>query len=121
MPLDMMRLWRRRFPSLPYLPRPFDERGLPQYHEFLVGIVLAVALHSIYACVWRLQIMGFVQAPTFSRSFQLHQIQRVTGSSCTKRVPFRYRFDEKPPVIVGATTGRFSLARILKPAAAGRR
>jgi hypothetical protein len=39
---------------------------------------------------------SFVQAPMFWRSFQLHQIQPFTGCACTKRVPFRYRFDEKP-------------------------
>ena len=41
------------------------------------------------------------------------------GCSCTKRVPFRYRFDEKPPATVAATASRFSIVRILKPAATG--
>ena len=64
-------------------------------------------------------VQGFVQAPTFWRSFQLCQIQPLTGCTCTKRVPFRYRFDEKPALIVRLTTSRFSLARIAKSAAAG--
>jgi hypothetical protein len=58
--------------------------------------------------------------PTFSRGFQLRQIHPLKGCSCTKRVPFRYHFDEKQLLIVGATASRFSLARIVKPAAAGR-
>jgi hypothetical protein len=54
---------------------------------------------------------------TFWRSFQLRQIQPLRGCSCTKRVPFRYHFDEKPPVIVAGTANRFSLARIQARAA----
>jgi hypothetical protein len=42
------------------------------------------------------------------------------GCSCTKPVPFRYRFDEKPALIVPLPVSRFLPVRILKPAAAGR-
>ena len=34
------------------------------------------------------------------------------GCFCTKHAPFRYRFDEKPPLIVSATASRFLPARI---------
>ena len=61
---------------------------------------------------------GFVWAPTFLHPFQLRQIQPFTGCSCTKHVPFRYRFDEKQPVFVAAALIWFSLARIVKLAAA---
>jgi hypothetical protein len=40
-----------------------------------------------------------------------HEIQPLTGWPCTKHVPFRYRFDEKPPVMVAATAATVSLGR----------
>jgi hypothetical protein len=60
---------------------------------------------------------GFVQALPFWLPFQLRQIQSVTGCSCTKHVPFRYRFDEKPARNRGCDGKPVSLAQIL----AGRR
>jgi hypothetical protein len=42
-------------------------------------------------------VRGFVQAPGFWLPAQLSQIQPFTGCTCTKGVPFRCRFDEKPP------------------------
>ena len=41
--------------------------------------------------------------PKFGGPFQLSQIQPVTGCSCTKPVPFRYRFDERPALLVRLT------------------
>jgi hypothetical protein len=40
-PLDLMRLWSRRFPPLPYLLQPFGEGDCRSTYEFLVGIELA--------------------------------------------------------------------------------
>jgi hypothetical protein len=54
-------------------------------------------------------VRGLSAHPRFWRSFQLHQIQPVTGCSCTKHVPFRYRFDEEPLVIVAGTASRVSV------------
>ena len=45
--------------------------------------------------------------PAFWRGFQLRQIQPLKGCSCTDSALFRYHFDEKLLVIVGATASRF--------------
>jgi hypothetical protein len=41
-------------------------------------------------------LRGFVQAPTFWRSFQPHQIQPFTGRTCTKTCTFSVPFRRKP-------------------------
>jgi hypothetical protein len=38
--------------------------------------------------------------PAFWRGFQLRQIQPLKECSCTKRVPFRYNFDEKRLILL---------------------
>ena len=117
MPLDLMRLRSRRFPSLPYPPQPFCERGLPEHHEFLVGIELAVAL-PIYACV-AVANNGFCVAPHVLGQLQPRQIQPRSVP-----VPNVYLFctlsTKDRLYSSGLTASRFSLARIPKPTAAGR-
>ena len=69
----------------------------------------------------RLQNNGFCLAPhVFGARSNYTKSNRLPGCSCTKHVPFRYRFDEKPALIARLTASRFLPARILKLAAAGR-
>jgi hypothetical protein len=85
-----------------------------------VGFALRIVANRCvrYDHGWREQ--GFVQALTFGARPNYTKSNRLR-CSCTKHVPFRYRFDEKPAVIVRLTVSRFSLARILsRPRQAGK-
>jgi hypothetical protein len=58
---------------------------------------------------------GFVRAPHVLALVPTTPNPTTYGLHYTKRVPFRYRFDEKPPVNSGCdVVSRFSLTRIFR-------